>query len=416
MKMIFSPHLLPLPIAIDYRHPYAKTAKDLRRVRAALECCDRVRGITFVGPSCDFEEILKATHRPFPLLESLEFRLRENGEITLPATFLSGSVPKLRCLHLRCIFPASLSSLLSTSATTLVDLYLGIDTIFGPSQAASLFACLQAMRCLCRLELEMQTLPRSMISINDPTYLSYLTNPARIVPLLNLTRFHFYGRSAFLNAFAAGFAAPSLQDVNIGLGDDTPFPIWHLTRFIGDVKKLLCRSAQVIFKRESFRVSLLTCSEHIHFEDPRFRFYTKRSPESLIRTCSILSAELANVEELLLSFNTDGAVSRRPIPWRQFLRLFCGVKVLRLERGNADILDLAYSLQPNDEGPVLDVLPLLEEIELRADKSTSKSELASGLAAFQPFVSARQQASRPVRVLWGAIASYVWWTFPGWFH
>jgi hypothetical protein len=250
------------------------------------------------------------------------------------------------------------------------------------------------MLCLCRLELEMRTTNR----------LKYLTETKPIVPLPNLTRFHFYGCSAFLNAFAAGFTAPSLQDVDIGLGGATPFPISHLTRFIGDVKKLY-RSVQVILKRDSFRLALLTCSDRIHRDEPHFGFYSERSTESLLQMCSVLSAELATVKKLFLIFDAGATQYWGAIPWRRFLRLFFSVKAFSMENGN--ILDLASSLQPNDDGgPALDVLPVLEEIELceRIYFPEQETDIASGLAAFHPFVSARQQAGRPVRVFAGAVA------------
>jgi hypothetical protein len=228
------------------------------------------------------------------------------------------------------------------------------------------------------------------------------TETEPIVPLPDLTRFHFNGCSAFLNAFAARFTAPSLQDVNIELDDFARFPISHLTRFIGDAKKLY-RSVQVIFQRESFRLSLLTCSERIDCAEPHFRFYSKRSPESLLRICSALSAELATVEELFLSFDTEVALL-----WGQFLRLFCSVKVFTMEHGN--MFDLANVLQPNDGGPAVGVLPVLEEIVLcaRTYYPEDKAKFASGLAAFDPFISARQEAGRPVRVLRGSTSDVSW--------
>jgi hypothetical protein len=118
--------------------------------------------------------------------------------------------------------------------------------------------------------------------------------------------------------------------------------------------------------------------------------------------CSALSAELATVEELFLIFDSGAAQYWDTIPWRQLLRLFFSVKVLKMRNGNT--LDLASCLQPNDGSPTLGVLPVLEEIELCACRyfPEQEAEIASRLAAFHPFVSARQQAGRPVRVLRGA--------------
>jgi len=44
------------------------------------------------------------------------------------------------------------------------------------------------------------------------------------------------------------------------------------------------------------------------------------------------------------------------------------------------------------------MLPALEEIELCMAPDITESQRASELAAFQPFVSARQQAGRPVKI------------------
>ncbi|KAI0288663.1 hypothetical protein BC826DRAFT_658724 [Russula brevipes] len=308
IKTIFSHRLAPLPIVIDYTSLCDKTTKDLGRVLAALKRCDRVRGITFRGTSGDFDKCLKATKRPFPSLQSLELREKTAARmIYLPTTFLGGSVSKLRRLSLHGV-SAPLSMLLSTSATTLLDLHLGIGT-FDPFQGMLLFACLRGMLCLCRLELETQT----------HHSFTYPTETEPIVPLPNLTRFHFYGPCAFLDAFAARFAAPSLQDVNIGLNDFAWFPIPHLTRFISDLKKRY-RSVQVILEGRSFRLSLLTCSESIDCAEPHFRFYSNGSQESLLRMCSVFSAELATVEELFLFFSTGAVRYWDPFPWPKWRR------------------------------------------------------------------------------------------------
>ncbi|KAI0288670.1 hypothetical protein BC826DRAFT_1107525 [Russula brevipes] len=381
IKTIFSPRLSPLPIVIDYLAPFNQNSKDLSRVLAALKRCDRIRGIKFHGRNRDFNKFLKETRRPFLSLESLDLRKTASDDISLPATFLGGSVPHLRRLSLHGISAAlSLPSFLSTSATTLIDLDLGFGTIYHSSEATSLLACLQGLLRLCRLELKIST---------DDDF-TYPTATESIVPLPDLTRFRFEGCGAFLNAFAARFTAPSLQDVHIELYDFARFPTSHFTRFIGDVKKLY-RSAQVIFQRDFFRLSLLTCSESIDCAEPPFRFYSKCSAESLLQICDALSAELATVEELYLSFDQSWGA----MPWGQFLRLFDSVKVFRMQHGN--IFDLANVFSPNNGGTAVGVLPVLEEIVLCAHTHfpEDRAKFASGLAAFDPFVSARQEAGRP---------------------
>ena len=89
--------------------------------------------------------------------------------------------------------------------------------------------------------------------------------------------------------------------------------------------------------------------------------------------------------------------------------LFRSVKVIRLERSG--ILDIADCLVPASP----DFLPSLEEIELRAHdrtvRRTPESEFEAELAAFQPFVLAREQAGRPIKV-YRSITNGVEWGFP----
>jgi hypothetical protein len=111
------------------------------------------------------------------------------------------------------------------------------------------------------------------------------------------------------------------------------------------------------------------------------------------------STKFSTAEELfLVCYNNDKSVES--IPWCTFLPQFPSVKALRMEGTNN--LRIARALHEDHGG---DLLPALEEIQLCTMLfSTPQDQPASGgtvLAAFQPFVSARQQASRPVRVFWG---------------
>jgi len=115
------------------------------------------------------------------------------------------------------------------------------------------------------------------------------------------------------------------------------------------------------------------------------------------------STKLATAEELVLLFPDTAMVPgwQHEFPLREFLRQFRSVKVLRLD---PFVPEVALSLQ-QDDGEVL--LPLLEEIELSArpiSRSTKgpdeeyQHRAATELAAFEPFVSTREQTGRPVNV------------------
>ena len=398
---IFLPHLSLLPIAIKHHYlpvgtdPHVKT-EEFGCMQAALKSYNRVRGITFSGTAPDFDELFKATKCPFPMLEDLELRNLDSGiaELKVPATFLDGSAPHLRRLKLYRISLTSISSLLSTT-TMLFELCLRIYTT-----SASLLAHLQDMHCLRHLNLRPRTrgAPSSIDGPMPPT------NPENTSLLSKLISFHYQGPSSVLSALVAGFTAPSLQGLHIILDGDDESPIFHLPRFLDDVEKVY-HSVQMISEGDYFRVSLLTHSETVDCATPSFRFCSKVSPDSVMGMSAALSAKLATVEELLMVFLTDFyEMWDNDTPWRNFLQHFRKVKVLRVEL--EDVFAIADTLQMDDE-PIPDLLPMLEEVEITARGDVFPESPPQGqpvmfsepeMAAFRPFLAARQEAGHPVKI------------------
>ena len=391
----------PLPISIEYKCLYGDIAGSaLWRMRAALRHRDHVREISFEGSNAGFNKFFRATKCSFPVLESLFLRFGYDYEQNIPATFLRG--PDLSDLHLRRLNLDSLS-LASVcgfllSATALTDLVLLVDTVIEPSTETSLLACLRGMHCLRNLDLSILT--------NPFDYALQHSVPKDTFPMSELTRFHYIGHNTFLNNLMAGFSAPSLQDVHFMLCD--LLPILHIPRFIDGLREPY-RTANVTFNgnsRDDFRLSLLTHSGDIDHFKPSFQLHTNHFPESIepITSSSMPSTKLATAEELALHFpDTAMLVTgwQHDFPLREFLRRFRSVKVLRLD---PFVPEVALSLQ-QDDGEAL--LPLLEEIELSArpiSRSTNgpdeeyQHRAAAELAAFEPFVSTREQTGRPVNV------------------
>jgi hypothetical protein len=115
------------------------------------------------------------------------------------------------------------------------------------------------------------------------------------------------------------------------------------------------------------------------------------------------------------------------VPWRNYFEVFCNVKVLRLHHGlETEVEDILRqptvtgsppreevdpdATTPSDT-PIdsnrsrfnLDILPSLEEIVVYArtkDRSIGEKERASGIETFGPFVTARKEVDRPVKVCW----------------
>ena len=105
-------------------------------------------------------------------------------------------------------------------------------------------------------------------------------------------------------------------------------------------------------------------------------------------------------------FLTDCEAWDDDTPWASFLQHFRKVKVLRAEL--EDVFAIANTLQIQiDDEPIPDLLPMLEEVEITARGDVFPESPPQGqpmmfseleMAAFRPFLAARQGAGRPVKI------------------
>ena len=404
MTTLLSCHFPPLPIVIIYKcSGEVMKAKEMGRMLAALKHPDRIREITLVtGSTADLGKFFEATRGPFPILESLE--LCDCNGLKIPATFLKGLDLPLQTLKLyRISLPESLPSIsrLLLSAPGLTTLFLLIDTNVDLLPGMMLLLpYLQGMPCLSRLDL------RIIDKIDIADSLAQPAKPEEKFQLSRLTSFHYHGHSAYFDTFVAGFASPSLQEVNIWLDDKTLPPIPHLPRFIDEIGKHY-HAVKVVLARDDFKFSLLGRSEYAggyypdHFSafSPSFRLRTTSFRQAIKQLNSAFSTRLATIQELFVV--TDGYWGEA-VPWRRLLRRFPSVKALRLEGGHN--VYIARDLYHNIGGLNHSFLPLLEEIELCTESffdPNFPSVFDDELEAFDGFVSARQQAGLPVKVFWG---------------
>lgn len=113
---------------------------------------------------------------------------------------------------------------------------------------------------------------------------------------------------------------------------------------------------------------------------------------------SVLSTRLTTIEELRVIFDWSVAgASENVVPWHRILQHFprifqhfLSVKTLRLEGTRCNHMARVFH-QGHGGSNNLVLLPALEEIQL--GKNSRFAYLT-----FQPFVSTRQQAGRPVKV------------------
>ena len=385
----------PLPIFIDYKDVGRLLGSAFWRMRAALKQHDRVREISIDRMGAKFDKFFKETQCAFPALKSLSICFRYDYKPKLPDTFLRGRDPSNLCLRRLKLERTSLASISGflLSATALTNLSLQIDTAFGPSAETSLLACLQGMPCLRHLYLSL-----SYRSVSQPL----TSGPKDIVLLSRLTWFRFVGHSIFLDALVAGFSAPSLRDVDLTFLNRLSPLIVHLPRFINEIKEHY-HAVHVVFQGWQSHIWLLTRSEYDNHCAPRFKFgpVLILLSELIIQMSSALSARLTTVEELRVTFSGTDAGDWDSIPWRGFFHRFPNVKAIRTEGRNSSCCIARTLFQDHGEpDDCLAFLPALEEVELGKDPSrTPESQSGPELAAFQPFVSARKRAGRPVKVL-----------------
>ncbi|KAH9994200.1 hypothetical protein BJV77DRAFT_995298 [Russula vinacea] len=311
----------------------------LLRMRAVLmHHHDHVRKISFGGTRANFDEFFN----------SLSLDFYDGYEPKIPDTFLRG--PDLSDLHLRRLSFHGSVSLASVSGFLL------------SSSEATLLTCLQGLPCLRHFDLFISLLR----PLNSPSQSSTTKD---IVLLSKLTCLYYIGPGVLLDALVAGLSAPSLHDANIHFSDTTLPPIVHLPRFINEIEERYY-AVHVSFQGSFFRLSFLTQSESIghcypHFTlslDMSYNQETITRQEKIMRISGALSTRLTIMEELRVTFDRTNAIF-----WE----------------------DLFY-----DQGPdnYLTFLPALEEMELSHGFE---------LAAFESFISARQQVGRPVKVFFG---------------
>jgi hypothetical protein len=407
-----------LPIIVDFSDLTWNVSARMR-LMSALRYPDRVCRIAIMGTH-DLKvsgKITEALDLPFPALETLELYDMDSLESIFLATSLMTSIQSLR--HL--LVGADLTSVLPLLSVTraLVDLTLSVDTVVWLTKGASLLPHLQHMPNLRNLQVTTSTYFSPSWIVERP--------PIKSVSLAELACFHFFGDCAQMEWFVAGLYAPSLRELQISVLDTSgtlhlPY-LFNFVRVIG----------MSFFAARLTISSLLTTSlfAHSHLtDDPPSKTVTITT-RLAADPGSAFSAMLATLEDIFLSLFipiTQYESIKDHVPWRKFFEEFRSVKVLRLHHGlETQVADMLQwptfnPLPPQEEvdsdtttpsgTPInssrnqvtLDIFPSLEEIVVYArTPDTSIDESASVqtvLRLFGPFVTARHEVGRPVKVYW----------------
>ncbi|KAN0120593.1 hypothetical protein V8E52_004420 [Russula decolorans] len=219
----------PLPLIIlNYRN-FADETTGADNIIAALEHNDRVCQIVLYWISSPEREHVTdsaAMQKPFPELTDLQLIMRKDeSRPILPDSFLGGTAPHLRSLHLEDVpFPGLPKLLLSATHLVNLSLYnIPRSGYIPPEAMATSLSALTSLELLC-LDFRYPR-PRPALGSRRPPPLT-----RSILP--NLTQVHFKGASEYLEEILARIDAPRLHGLDITFFNQIIFDTPQLFQFI----------------------------------------------------------------------------------------------------------------------------------------------------------------------------------------
>jgi hypothetical protein len=383
-------HSPPLPLTIYYDKNCEMTAEDEQGVLLALSNRDRVHHIGLEMPASNLERLIPAMDGPFPILERLDIESHTEDEtrLTLPVTF---QAPNLRRLSLfSTVLP--LASPLLTSTGGLVRLRLvqiPRSAYFPPGY---LLTRLSLMPQLEKVWIAFHSPPPNRDVVRQLLDIPIMTH----VTLPNLRYFTFEGVTAYLEGLLARISAPALCSIWVIFFHHFTFTIPRLLQSIQTSANLIFDAFELFFGRNFLLLiadpdrKLWERPLNLQIECRRFDWQVA----SAIQILGTLSPVISLVKKLEISHQehhqsseTHNQIDR--IQWRELLRPFSDLTVLRLGDGFVGLRGLPESLTSGGDEMTMEILPNLEEL------SYPDSDIGG---AFTPFINERNAAGHPVAV------------------
>ena len=407
-------HLPLLPLFIDYpgksvmnrwgdwAEPRVVRNEDELGIYHALRLHDRVRRINLrVSPST-LDESFRVMDKPFPILEHLSLSFTGDSDeitsLTLPETFLAPNLLHLDLLSIR--LPKRLRLLSST--LSLVTLKLTNIQASGYIRPRLLVARLESLTQLEELSIGFS------IPIPRPSSERLLLGKQGIpVMLSNLKSLTFRGVSAYLERLISQIRAPVLRELNITLFNQLAFTLPHLSHFVNITEQIkFPRTAKITF----FSGTSVTLNHRLERGHPTYWIQgltldVMCKPldwqiDCAAQFCGAIMSALSGIENLTLTSSTlihwsatsglgtnETDDTTYDTTWPELLRLFVGVKELRIHPDF--IVELSRALEVDEMGLDPGLLPDLRELVI-----DYHGEQADDL--FGSFIHSRQVAGRPV--------------------
>jgi hypothetical protein len=386
-----------LPIIVRQCEPLYLLIKYAEGIITALEHRDRICEIALQGvPSLVLERYVAVMQEPFPALTSLHIESISESAPGLPDSFLGGSAPRLRSLHLEGTPYPALGKLLS-SASDLVHLHLWNmpnDEYTSPEAMVAVLSMMSRLKTL---------------RIAFPIYQSYPdgTSPRSFPPTRNvlpaLTSVLFRGAHEYAEDLVARIDTPLLDELRMLFFNQLIYDSdrSQLFLFLGRTGKFRALGeAVIVFSSRSTLVKLSSRTGAPNHEVLTLGIQCiqpeRQQLSSFVRLCSSSLPALSNLD--CLTVREDEVVGwgqwrahTESDRWLELLSQFGAVKNLYLseELGRC----IAPALRWLSEERVTDVLPALQNIFLGGLPPPALVE-----KAIAQFVAARQLSDRPLTV------------------
>ena len=385
-----------LPIVI-FGDGLSTSTSGADNIIVALQQNDRVCELDLWDiTSSQLEKVAAVMQEPFPVLTRLGLEWRSIEDTSspplVPDSFMGGSAPRLRSLHLNRIPFPGLPKLLS-SANGLVLLLLSNIPHSGYISPDALVTCLSDLTSLKDVTFELQS-PRSR-----PDRVSRRPPPPMRRSFPALTRLSFKGVSEYLEDFVARIDTPQLHRLSITFFNQLIFDTPHLSQFISRIPKFRSPDeARIVFHDSVVKVTLPSPARRFGYEALTLGVSSRESDwqlSSLAQLCRTSLPALAKVEHLYI--HEGGYMSPRRwqndvenSQWLEVLHLFTAARNLYLSKEFSP--RIAPALKELVGGRTTEVLPTLQ--------SLSFEDLPSGPVQEDvgDFLAARQLSGHPITV------------------
>ena len=355
---------------------------------AGLERSDRVCQIDFRGDDkLTMESILAAMRQPFPELTDLVIAMFFDT-MTAPDSFLGGSAPRLRKLHL-CGIPFPGLPKLLLSANHLVDLQLRSIPYSGYISPEAMATALSALTSLQLF---------SLMFLFTPSLPNWARRPSPLTRSLLpvLEKLKFGGATEYLDDLVAHIDVPRLSSLDVAFSTLSILDAPQFTQLISHTPTFeVLKTALIIFGIQGAWVRL-SSETHGYSLTVRIREggldKQLRSLQRVFTLClpplSTASSSDLYVDENVFPLDLPG--DEVEDLWLELLHSFTAVKNLYLSKKIASCIIPALKQLVGDR--TTEVLPALEKIFL---EERPHGPVQKG---FREFIAARRLSGHPTAV------------------